>query len=160
MTTKERTQGRQAPLLLTRASPESEPHRSRGGTGFQLGGSNEEQPGSLEGAASPVDDSGCSEAVEGVGGGGGGDDSAKRVADHHLGRGSDDSRLRVDGATPVALTQGEHRAFRMGGLEVLALVASSLAPGGAARRVEKLRIRIAARSIPFDGPEFWPTRGA
>lgn len=153
--------GRQPVLILTKASAETEPHRSRGGAGFQLGGLHEEQEGSLEGAARADDVSAGSEAVGGLKSDAG-VDGGETSAVHHRNEGREtDSCVRVDALSPVALTQQERIAYRMGVSHGLVLAANALPPGDAelAGRLENLRIAIAARSVDCQPPEFWPERG-
>jgi hypothetical protein len=61
-------------------------------------------------------------------------------------------------AAPVALTDGERRAYRMGVLAAGGIFADA-ACAKCKPRVENLRIAIAGRSVECEAPEFWPARG-
>ncbi len=154
--------GCQPKLLSTSGSPASEPPRSRGASGFQLGTHHEEQQGSsLEGAARADDLSAGSEAVGNVGRG---ESREGEAGSSHLDRGAraaGDSRLRAEAFSPIALTDGERRAFRMGALAAGAIYIDAVGTTRCAcrSRVENLRIAIAAHGVECEAPEFWPQRG-
>jgi hypothetical protein len=68
--------------------------------------------------------------------------------------------VRAEALSPLALTDAEKKAFRMGALAAGAIYADAVSrPCGCARKLENLRIAIAGRSVECDAPEFWPERG-
>lgn len=68
--------------------------------------------------------------------------------------------MRAEALSPLALTDAEKRAYRMGVLAAGAIYADAASrPCGCTRKIENLRIAIGARSVACDAPEFWPERG-